>query len=185
MDWLEFNIHIRNSTSIVALFEDAVSILLDFLEPFVNSQRGKFAHWHYLLEPDTCRGQPFGEIRVRLAGTKRNLAKIKNNLTTALAGYVQKSDEAMCEDEHLGSHTGCHGRRGESYRGLQSEDFGRDWETIVEILQVGSENALELLQLGRNLVEDRSLRWGGREHTYHPGYLSLSSKPVICRTIAS
>lgn len=180
MVWLEFNIHMcHRLNDIKSLFANAVPIILDFVEPFINSQRDRFSHWHYLFEPDVCRGQPYGEIRLRIESDSATLERIKSELITMLDEYSVKTGIVMRESQHLGSHDGCHGRRGECYLGQQSENFGRDWDTIIEIMQRGSENAIEILRLGRNLVEERSLEWGGRERTYHPYYLHLSANQLL------
>ena len=180
LGWFEFNIHVRHAYARMSdLFDDYVQILLDFVEPFVNSQRSRFDHWHYLGEPDSCRDRPYYEIRLRFEGEEINLMQIKRDLVTRLREYTDETDIAMSEDEPLGSHEGCHGRRGERFLGLRSSRFDRDWDIIVEIMQVGSEAALKILRLGRNLVEEQSLKWGGRKHTFHPYYLHLPANQLF------
>ena len=181
MGWLEFNVHIRHP-----VFGDNVFVrhtLLDLISPFVNSQTERFRHWHYLIEPDQCRGRaPYCEIRVRFEGEDANLALIRNALIQELANYSNRTQITMREDENLGSHDGHHGRRiGRGigpYRGAQSENFGRDWSTIVEILQKGSEFALDILRLGNNLVESRSLQ-PGKWHLVHPYYIHLPANQLL------
>ena len=103
MDWLEFNIHIRSAlVTVHDLFDNAVPMMLDLLEPFVNSQRGRFSHWHYLLEPDVCRGEAYCELRLRFEGEKTTLEEIKHELATMLKDYTDQTSISMREDEHLG-----------------------------------------------------------------------------------
>jgi hypothetical protein len=161
------------------LLDNAIPILLDFVEPFVNSQGDRFIHWHYLIEPDICRGQNYCEIRLRFEGERTNLNTIRHELTDGLRDYSDETNIAMREEENLGSHEGCHGRRDELYLGPGVESFGRDWDTIIEIMQVGSESALKILRLGRKLEEERSLRLGGRERTIHPYYLHLPANQLF------
>jgi len=180
LDWLEFNIHIRQAlTDLHDLYEGIVPILLDFVEPFVNRQRGKFSRWHYLLEPDNCRDQTYCEIRLRFEGERANLEGIKSQLVTEFNHYANQTSTIMRNDELLGSHEGCHGDRSQTYAGSRSERFGGDWDKIVEIMQIGSESALKILRLGRKLAEKESLKWVGREQTYHPYYLHLPANQLF------
>ena len=177
--WIEFNIHIRNRVILpLNLFNDSVAILLDLVKSLVDSQRERFSHWHYLIEPDTCRGQGCYEIRLRFEGNEANISQIKSTLITNLNNYVNQNHRAMSENEPLGSHEGCHGCRGEKYLGAQSENFGRDWNTIVEILQNGSEYALNVFSLGRTLVEGTSVQLG-QWHTIHPRYIHLPANQLL------
>ena len=84
----------------------------------------------------------------------------------------------MNDSETLGSHEGCHGIRGNEFLGAASDNFGADWPTIVEIVQIGSESAIKILELGRSLSAPKSLEWGGRSGTYHPFYLHLSANQL-------
>lgn len=181
MAWLDFNIHIRNAATRQNnwLFDDVVSILLDLVEPFVNNQRNIFTHWHYLFEPDVCRGQPYCEIRLRIESDATNLNEIRSELITRLNTYAEQTGIVMRENENLGSHEGSHGSRGRTYEGARSENFGRDWDTIVEILQEGSKAALKIFRLGRSLVEVQSIEWGGRPNTYHPKYLHYPANQLF------
>ena len=95
------------------------------MEPFVNNQRGKFIHWHYLIDPDICRGQNYCEIRLRFECESTNLNTIKHELIAGLIAYSDKTNIAMHENEDLGSHEGCYGRRRETYLGPEVESFGR------------------------------------------------------------
>lgn len=177
--WIEFNIHIRNRiVQQQNLFYDSVAILLDLVKPLVDSQRERFSHWHYLIEPDTCRGQECYETRLRFEGSETNIGRIKGTLVTRLNNYVNQTHRVMSETEPLGSHEGCHGCRGENYLGSQSENFGRDWNTIVEILQNGSEHSLNVFSLGRTLVENRSVQLG-QWRTIHPYYIHLPANQLI------
>jgi hypothetical protein len=173
MAWLEYNIHLCGQPN----YENIIAVLVDFLQPFVESHRGFFNHWHYLLEPDTCRASS-GEIRLRFEGSQQNLGKIMQDLITEIGNYSDRTDLVMHDDEPLGSHEGCHGNRNSSYQGAASEGFGRDWQSIVDILQIGSESAIQILRLGRGLVENRSLQIGQRQ-VRHPYYLHLPANQLI------
>ena len=80
--------------------------------------------------------------------------------------------------EPTGSHEGCHGDRSGSYEGAASESFGRDWQPIVNILQIGSESAIKILELGRTLVENRSLQ-ACQRLVIHPYYLHLPANQLF------
>jgi len=179
--WLEFNIHVTNVlVSMQNLYDDVTTILLDLVKPFIDEQRSRFAHWHYLHEPDVCRGRGFCELRLRFEGESANLEEIKNTLIRNLKEFSDKTSLAMSDDEPLGSHEGCHGSRNATYMGAQSEKFGGDWPTIVEIMQKGSEFALEFFRLGRNLVENRSLQYGRRDRpSEHPYYVHLPANEIL------
>lgn len=85
----------------------------------------------------------------------------------------------MVEDGSSGSHEGCHGARNKKFLGAASEEFGEDWSTIVELLQKGSEYALEILELGRKLKENKALQTYYRERVIHPYYLHLPANQLI------
>jgi len=179
MVWLEFNIHIRNRVlRPFDLFNDSLAILLNLVKPFVDSHRTLFVRWHYLLEPDTCRGEGCYEIRLRFEGSETNIIQVKDALVVELNNFVNLRHIAMRENEPLGSHEGSHGRRGMMYLGAQSENFGRDWNTIVEIMEKGSEDALAIFNLGRTLVEDRSIGLG-TWRTTHPYYTHLPANQLL------
>lgn len=196
MGWLEFNIHIREALSLESviygngsvklfafdLLDKAVPLLLDFVEPLVDSQKGRFNHWHYLIEPDKCRKMGkdyiYYEIRLRFEAEGVNLDMIKHDLLDSLREYADTKRIAMREDEDLGSHEGCHGERGKNYYGSEDERFGGDWDTIVEIMQTGSESALKILRLGRGLKEESSLQLEPR-YTVHPYYLHLPANQLF------
>jgi hypothetical protein len=143
----------------------------------VDSHRGFFNHWHYLLEPDVCRPHSC-EIRLRFEGTPENLRHIKHDLITEIRNYSRRTHLVMCDDEPLGSHEGCHGNRNDSYQGAASEGFGRDWQSIVDILQTGSDSAIQILRLGRDLVENRSLQIYQRQ-VNHPYFLHLPTNQLV------
>ena len=77
-----------------------------------------------------------------------------------------------------GSHEGCHGKRNNKYKGAKSETFRNDWPIIVEIMQMGSESAIKILELGVRLKEERSLQWEQRK-VIHPYYLHLPANQLI------
>ncbi len=154
-----------------------MTVLVDLLQPFADSHRGSFSHWHYLLEPDVCRTQSC-EIRLRFEGSEENLRRMRQDLITEIGNYSDRTHLVMRNDEQLGSHEGCHGNRNSSYQGAASESFGRDWQSIVGILQIGSESAIQILQLGRGLVENRSLEMGQRQ-ARHPYFLHLPANQLI------
>lgn len=173
MPWLEYNIHLREQPN----YNNTPAVLVDLLQPFVGSHSNSFSHWHYLLEPNVCRSSPY-EVRLRFEGTPENLRQIRQDLITEIGNFSQRTHLVMRDDEPLGSHEGCHGNRNSSYQGADSEGFGRDWQSIVSILQIGSESAIQILQLGRGLVEYESLRMGQRQ-VNHPRYLHLPANQLI------
>jgi len=181
LSWLEFNIHVRSPVLGDNVF--VRRILLELIEPFVNTHRQKFSHWHYLIESDPCRGDGYYyEIRIRFEGDNANLSLVKNALINDLANYSNRTNITMREDEILGSHEGHHGRRIGGgigpYRGAQSEGFAADWSIIVEILEKGSEFALQILSLGDNLIESRSMQVS-KWHLFHPYYLHLPANQLL------
>jgi len=179
MVWLEFNIHIRNRVLVpLDLFKDGTAILRDLVKPFVDGHRTLFVHWHYLLEPDICRGEGCYEVRLRFECSQKSVTTLRDELVAELGDFVTKSHLAMRENEPLGSHEGEHGRRGMTYLGAQSEEFGRDWNTIVDIMEKGSENALAILDLGRTLVEAKSIQ-PGIWRTTHPYYTHLPANQLL------
>lgn len=174
--------HIRNRViSPIDLFNSCFAILLDPVKPFIDnpSNRARFDHWHYLIEPDVCRGQGCFEIRLRFEGTQTNIVQIRNDFAADLDNFVNRNPIAMRISEPLGSHEGCHGLRGGTYLGAQSENFGRDWNTIVEILEKGSENALNIFSLGTKLVEQNSLVVGEYGTAIHPRYIHLTANQLL------
>ena len=182
--------HITNVQTVFCvpnLYDDVSSVLLDFVSPFVERQRERFTHWHYLLEPEKCRGQfgeptqvSFYEIRLRFEGDGENLTQIKNDLTQDLEVFSERTHLTMKVSEPLGSHEGCHGRRNTPYKGAESErDFGRDFPVMVEIWQKGSEFVIELFRQGRKLVEKYSLQYGSRGSTEHPRYLHYPANQLL------
>ena len=115
---------------------------------------------------------------MRFEGTPENLRQIRQDLITEIGEFNQRTHLVMRDDEPLGSHEGCHGNRNSSYQGAASETFGRDWQSIVDILQIGSGSAIQILRLGRGLVEKRSLQMGQRQ-VRHPYYLHLPANQLI------
>ena len=63
--------------------------------------------------------------------------------------------------------------------GAASEEFGEDWSTIVELLQKGSEYALEILELGRKMKDNKALQICYREQVTHLYYLHLPANQLI------
>lgn len=115
---------------------------------------------------------------MRFEGTPENLRQIRQALKTEIGEFNQRTHLIMHEDEPLGSHEGCHGNRNSSYQGAASEDFGRDWQSMVDILQIGSESAIQILRLGKGLVENRSLQVYQRQ-VKHPYFLHLPANQLI------
>jgi len=178
MPWFEYNLHLRHSAFNVK--QDYIPIrdgVLDFVKPFITEYRCLFSHWHYLFEVDQCREKQI-EIRLRFESSADNILELKENLINELDSFVNDSNILMKESEVLGSHEGAHGNRGGTYLGAESEGFGADWPKIKEIFQIGSENALKILTLGRELVTPVSLNWGGRQ-TYRPYYLHLPANQLF------
>jgi hypothetical protein len=173
LPWLEYNIHLCGQPN----YENVTAALADLLQPFVDAHRSSFSHWHYLLEPDKCRANST-EIRLRFEGEKENLAQIRQDLLNEIRYYGAKTHLVMRDDVQLGSHEGCHGNRVACYQGAASEGFGRDWQSIVEILQIGSESAIQILKLGRGLVAIRSLQLYQRQ-VQHPYFLHLPANQLI------
>ncbi len=171
--WLEYNIHINGQFD----YANIITVLADLLQPFVDSHRTFFSHWHYLLEPNVCGSSP-SEVRLRFEGTPQNLGQIRQDLITETEHFSQRTQLVMRDDGQLGSHEGCHGNRNSSYQGAASENFGRDWQSIVNILQIGSESAIQILRVGRGLVENRSLQLGQRQ-VRHPYFLHLPANQLI------
>ncbi len=178
MVWLEFNLHIRNQAlSWPDFFGKGSEVLLGLVRPFVDARRTQLTHWHYLVEPDNCRGAGFFEIRLRFEGAEENINSAREALVAQLnAGTM--SQLVMRENEPLGSHEGEHGQRGARYAGPRSEDFGRDWDTIVGILEKGSESALAILDLGRGLVGPKSVQFGAWR-TSHPYFTHLAANQLL------
>jgi hypothetical protein len=171
MEWLEYNIHVRSDR---LWYENSIKVLRNMLGPFVKAHTGRFAHWHYLIEPDKCR-QGYCEIRVRFEAEKSKLEEIRKELMQELRSF---SVVVMQHDELLGSHEGCHGERGRIYQGAASERFGRDWPIIVRIMEVGSEAAIEILQLAEGLTEKPSLEPCSRT-VQHPYFLHLPANQLM------
>jgi hypothetical protein len=173
LPWLEYDVHLSRRPN----YNDTIEVLTDLLRPFVESHRDSFRHWHFLLEVDSCRPSSC-EVRLRFEGNPEELAEIKHDLITAVGDFSHRTGLVMCDDEALGSHEGCHGNRSASYQGAASEGFGRDWQSIVKILQIGSESAIHILSLGRGLVESRSLQTYQRQ-VQHPYFLHLPANQLI------
>ena len=178
MPWLEYNLHIRNSYfNVQKDYPQVVDALLDFVNPFITRNSHLYENWHYLFEVDQCREKQI-EIRLRFESMSTNINILKGNLVDDLVSYVNRTNILMKDSETLGSHEGCHGDRGDEFLGATSDKFGADWPTIVEILQIGSESAIKILELGRSLSALKSLEWGARNGTYHPFYLHLSANQL-------
>ena len=171
--WLEYNIHLCGQPD----YGNIIDVLSDLVHPFVNSHRGSFNHWHYLLEGNVS-GSTSSETRLRFEGTSRNLSQIRHDLINEINRFSRNTPTIMRHNKGTGSHRGCHGHRNRTYRGAASENFGRDWQSIADILQIGSESAIEILRLGRGLVENRSLQMGLRV-VMHPYYLHLPANQLI------
>ena len=172
LPWHEYNLHIR-----IYNFENVRDAILDFICPFINTNRDFFQSWNFLIEPDVCELAQ-GELRLRFKGTHSNLETIQNKLIIDLQEYARRT-AILIEDGPSGSHEGCHGVRHEKFLGASSEDFGEDWPTIVELLQSGSEHSLEILELGRNLKERKALQKYYRQRVVHPYYLHLPANQLI------
>jgi hypothetical protein len=164
-------------------YQEVSTILLDLVDPFIRKQRDRFSHWHYLSEPDSCRGQElFKEIRLRFEGSADNLERIKYELEGDLEVFSERTHLTMKVNEPLGSHEGCHGRRNNQYKGAESEDlrFGRDFPVMVEVWQKGSEFAIDCLREGRKLVEVYPNQFVHRSSpTEHPRYLHYPANQLL------
>jgi len=97
-----------------------------------------------------------------------------------LGNFSLRTSLVMSAEDALGSHEGRHGNRNEHYDGADSENWtlGIDWGKIVEILQIGSDSALQILELGRTLVENKSLQRYQRtvNHLY---FIHLAANQLI------
>lgn len=169
--WLEYNIHLRS-----ILTNDAISVLVDFVYPFMRNH-GEYVNWHYLVEQNGCRSTQL-EIRLRVEGAQEYIDAFRQDITTEIRNYSQRTNLVMSENDALGSHEGLHGNRTGHYQGAASENFGRDWNSIVRIMQIGSENAIEIFRLARGLVERRSFDDGPRQ-VNHPYYLHLTFNQLL------
>jgi hypothetical protein len=158
-----------------------VKILTDFVEPFVIEHAGKFAHWHYLIEPAICTGSPseysFVEIRVRFEGEEAGLNEIRHDLVSFLGEFSKKTNLTVPDDKIRGSHEGCHGERGKRYEG-ELRKYQQDWSSLVEIMQIGAESALRILRIGRKLGNNESIK-RGRWFSLHPCYLHLPANQLL------
>lgn len=172
MPWLEYNIHITGALTQNNVF----SVLFNLIEPFVNSHRTMFQHWHYLFEPNVC-GSTIGEVRLRFEGTTNNIATIRTDLIAQVANFKRQTNLIMDNTDVNGSHEGAHGDRALQYQG-EAGPFGNDWNSIVEILQIGSESALKILRIGQGLTSNRSLEVYERtvRHNY---YLHLPANQLL------
>lgn len=172
MPWLEYNIHISD----VLTHNNILSILFDLIEPFVNSHRASFEHWHYLFEPDVSI-PTVAEVRLRFEGTANNLATIKTDLVREVDRFRLLTNLVIADGDRIGSHEGSHGTRNQQYQG-EAGAFGNDWNAIIEILQIGSESALQILRIGRGLTTNHSLSFGQRI-VNHPYYLHLPANQLL------
>ncbi len=172
MPWLEYNIHINGAIT----HNTILSILFGLIEPFVNSHRAIFEHWHYLFEPDVDHPTA-AEVRLRFEGTANNLAVIKTDLVAEIDRFKTLTNLVMADADRLGSHEGSHGTRNQQYLG-EAGAFENDWNAIIEILQIGSESALQILRLGRGLTTNHSLNFGQRI-VNHPYYLHLPANQLL------
>ena len=182
MPWLEYNLHITKSNlngveRIIDFRECTQNAIIHFIGPFIKKYKQLFQNWHYLIEPDDC-GEAEGELRLRFKGSNTNLDLLRKKLVAELKEYVDKSGILMEDKGSSGSHEGCHGKRNNNYKGAKSETFGNDWPIIVGIMQMGSESAIKILELGVRLKEERSLQWGQRK-VIHPYYLHLPDWPDL------
>lgn len=155
---------------------DLISVLVDFIDPFMRNHGG-YVNWHYLLEQNVCRSTRL-EIRLRVEGTPEYIARFRQDMTNEIQNYRQRTNLVMSENDTLGSHEGLHGNRTGHYQGAASENFGRDWNSIVRIMQIGSENAIEIFRLAQDLVERRSFDDGPR-NVNHPYYLHLTFNQLL------
>jgi len=101
LEWREYNIHI-------ASFEAAKKVLVNLVRPFVQENKARFSHWHYLLQQDKC-GAACGEVRIRFEGERDELEKIINDLRESLSNYANKTNDIMADGDPAGSHLGEHG----------------------------------------------------------------------------
>jgi len=169
--WVEYNIHLRSTS-----MNDAISVLVDFVHPFMRNH-GEYVNWHYLVEQNSC-GSTQLEIRLRVEGAKEYIDTFRRDMTVEIQNYSQRTNLVMSENDALGSHEGLHGSRTGHYQGAASENFGRDWNSIVRIMQIGSENAIEIFRLAQGLVERRSFDDGPRQ-VNHPYYLHLTFNQLL------
>lgn len=172
MPWLEYNLHIAKFS-----FQNVRDAILDFIGPFIDKNGELIQNWNFLIEPDKC-GLAEGELRFRFKGTQLNLEQIRKKLIADLNDYSRQTG-ILVEDGTSGSHEGCHGKRDNKFMGAASEEFDEDWSTIVELLQKGSEHALEILELGRLLKGQKALQNYFRERVIHPYYLHLIANQLI------
>jgi hypothetical protein len=175
LPWLEYNIHFCSQPN----YADLMEVISDLLKPFVDSHREFFNHWHYLLEPDVCRPNS-SEIRLRFEGSPENLEQIKCELVREVGNFGHRTNLVMSDEDPVGSHEGRHGDRNRHYEGVDSEDWTveGDWEKIVKILQIGSDSALQILKLARELVENNSLQ-RYRRTVDHPYFIHLPANQLI------
>jgi hypothetical protein len=132
------------------------------------------------VEPDICRGSNYYEIRLRFECDEIDLKYVKDTFVSNLLEFTERTHITMREDEPLGSHEGEHGHRHKKYRGIESENFGEDWPTMVEIMQRGAESALEILHLGTQLKGSKALGWDRRPSPpEHPYFLHLSANQLL------
>lgn len=176
LSWLEYNIHILRND---AWYPDAIEILTDLVKRFVERQRAqsRFTHWHYLIESDRCR-EKSSEIRVRFQGNSTDLNRIRDELISELNSFSVNRSLTVRDGAGHGSHTGCHGNRNQDHTG-ESDKYGQDWPLIVEILQIGSDSALEILSVGKKLMTYRSRQSGVRDPYPHEYYLHLPANQLL------
>ena len=178
MPWLEYNLHLSHvSFNIIKDFDIVRDVIVDFIGPFISNKSHLYEHWNYLIEPDKCREKEL-EIRLRFESSESNLECVRQLLINELETYANRTNILMKENEDNGSHEGCHGIRNQTFQGASSETFEEDWPNIVEIMQVGSESAIKILELGRSLKTHKSLQLYIRK-IVHSYYLHLPANQLI------
>jgi hypothetical protein len=120
---------------------------------------------------------PSVEIRLRFEGEESDLNEIKRDLVFSLDRFSKKENLSIADDRIHGSHEGCHGKREERYQG-ELRKYQQDWPSLVDIMQLSSESALRILNMGRKLSNDESIR-RGRWFVLHPYYLHLPANQLL------
>ncbi len=141
LKWVEINVCIANNRN-----SNLDEVLLDLVDKLVEKFKGlskedDTSTWHYLWENCQCNNNINLCLVLRFYGEETNIEKVKNEFEKLMIDLKSKKADLFGDYWY-----GKHENRNEEYNG-EEETYGtKGWELVKNMLNFGSEIALELIK---------------------------------------
>ncbi len=163
MKWVEINIEIKNTDQeeIRKVFSNLIYYLVkDFKK--ISNKKGS---WHFLWESNPWPNT----LRIRFYSNEEAIDQIKNKFEKEYNNFKENNEGILGEFIY-----GNNGIVGEEYEGEINYYGIKGWKLVMNILEFGSETALELIR-NKDLLEsdEYSAQYPGSIDLYSDRYVHL------------